>query len=301
MKNKNILESLFQVKDNNITLKEQLLVDCKTFGPMPKPKQLCITKYIPIKDRDGYIPPKKRKSRYSRSWKRVQAELEGRPNIQLLTTRDEYRGLTQKGKFFCTICNEQYEQLFNNFVHQHCGCPGCWSNKIISNDETKVGDFIETFYPYEIIRNCRDLIWNIETGRFVEIDLYLYDIRMGIEFQGTHWHSPLYYPEVCKKDIYKVVEFEKYGGVLRQIHEERWMENEPYIKVELKEEILQRVKEFKLYNELGLFYEIYGYNKKFDEGRDLKNRSYMEIDGVKTYTPVMVTKKVMNDFFASNI
>lgn len=60
------------------------------------------------------------------------------------------------------------------------------SKKTGSKQEDKLYEAIRAFYPNEIERNCRpDFLKNRKTGKNLEIDIYLPEIRVGFEYQGA--------------------------------------------------------------------------------------------------------------------
>lgn len=66
----------------------------------------------------------------------------------------------------CTICNEV--------------------NSNISGRETQLVDMIKNIYNGEIILNSRSVISPLE------LDIYLPELRIALEFNGLYWHSELY-------------------------------------------------------------------------------------------------------------
>lgn len=49
--------------------------------------------------------------------------------------------------------------------------------------ENRLADFIQSFYNEQMLINCRSIISP------KEIDIYLPDLKLGIEFNGIYWHS----------------------------------------------------------------------------------------------------------------
>lgn len=83
------------------------------------------------------------------------------------------------------ICKKHglFEQHYLNHL-QGKGCPKC--GNIISKNENELFEFIKLNYKDGIIRGDRKIL----NGK--EIDIYLYDINLGIEFNGLLWHSDKY-------------------------------------------------------------------------------------------------------------
>ena len=64
------------------------------------------------------------------------------------------------------------------------GCPHCWNSLLISASEKEVGDYISSIIGgKELVLNDRSIISPYE------IDIYIPDLSVGIEFNGEYWHS----------------------------------------------------------------------------------------------------------------
>ena len=87
------------------------------------------------------------------------------------------------------ICENKHEWLISldNFI-QNKGCPKC-SMAGYSKAEKEIVEFINTFYNNKVEENNRSIILNEYSGNYLEIDIYLPDINLAIEFNGKYWHS----------------------------------------------------------------------------------------------------------------
>jgi hypothetical protein len=66
-------------------------------------------------------------------------------------------------------------------------CPTCYPLEYcISKGETEMYEWIKTFYSGKVIRNDRTQL----SGK--EIDIYLPELNIGIEYCGIYWHSNLF-------------------------------------------------------------------------------------------------------------
>jgi intergrase/recombinase len=77
----------------------------------------------------------------------------------------------------------------NNILHnkQH-RCPYC--SRRTSKKEQAVRDYISTIYSGKVIYNERTLINNVINGKkYNELDIYIPDKNLAIEFDGLYWHS----------------------------------------------------------------------------------------------------------------
>jgi hypothetical protein len=96
----------------------------------------------------------------------------------------------KKIKLECAKCKEKYSIKNYNFYfrtnndYEICTkCNPVGSNFNISNMELQLLNFIKNNYNGEIILNSRDIISPYE------IDIYLPEINLAIEFNGLYWHS----------------------------------------------------------------------------------------------------------------
>jgi len=91
-----------------------------------------------------------------------------------------------------------------------------------SEMEEKLYLFIKKNYNGEILINSRNIISP------VELDIYLPELKLALEFNGLYWHSEAY-----KNNNYhltKTEECEKYGIQLIQIYEDDWIYKQDIIK-----------------------------------------------------------------------
>ena len=100
----------------------------------------------------------------------------------------------------CPICGKYDKHLLSNvFVLKTASyrkrrsaecvppvCCSCLKNRISSNYEQEIADYISTFYAGDLIRNDRKVL----KGK--ELDLFYPEARIAIEFNGDYWHSDIY-------------------------------------------------------------------------------------------------------------
>ena len=93
----------------------------------------------------------------------------------------DYDGDAKKVKIICPE-HGVFEQGAGSHIStkRKRGCPKC--SHIVSKQEVEVKDFLKTFYDGEIILNNRGLLG----GK--EIDIYLPEAKLAIEFNGLYWH-----------------------------------------------------------------------------------------------------------------
>ena len=123
----------------------------------------------------------------------------------------------------CIICPSHGEFWQEPCLHlSGSGCPNCCCN--ISKEEKKIYDYICGLVGDEnVIHNTRKLL---KSG---EIDIYIPNENIGIEFDGLYWHT-----ESQGKDksyhIKKTLEAQKLGIHLVHIFEDEWRNNELLVK-----------------------------------------------------------------------
>lgn len=128
-----------------------------------------------------------------------------------LFSEEEYIGQRTFYRFICNVHNIEFETSVFNLSFDHLQCPAC--NKKSSGPEKEVGDFLENL-GIKVERNYRGIISPYE------VDLYLRNLNIGVEFHGLYWHS-----EVNKR---QKLHFEKFfatkqkGTQLFQIYEDEW-------------------------------------------------------------------------------
>ena len=104
-----------------------------------------------------------------------------RANIQLLDTKEEFINNINH-KFKCLNCNTVFISDKTNI--QLLRCPECSKLYYVSNKELELRNFIQSLLPnIEIIANNRKTIYPLE------LDIYIPEKNLAIEFNGDYWHS----------------------------------------------------------------------------------------------------------------
>ncbi len=85
------------------------------------------------------------------------------------TTFHSFRDLSNKTGARCMVC-----YLQNNYI---------------SRFELEVREFVNSIYRGKVIYNDRTIVFNKNTGKFLELDLYLPDLNKAIECDGIYWHQ----------------------------------------------------------------------------------------------------------------
>lgn len=140
------------------------------------------------------------------------------PNIQVL---GKYERNNKPILMRSINCGHEFETSPINF-RAHPVCPIC-SNKR-SLEEIEISKFIRSIYSGQIIQNYK-LKQNNKT---LEIDIYVPERKLGIEFNGLYWHSDA---KVDKLYHYNKMKFFESAGIqLIQIFEDEWIEHKNEIK-----------------------------------------------------------------------
>lgn len=150
---------------------------------------------------------------------------------------------------YCPICQNKFEidkDLFYTRVitHKTKVCIIC--NPISntgSGKQLQLQSYITKIYNGNIVYNDK----NILNGK--EIDIYLPDLNLGFEFDGTYWHAdPRFYKEtdiiehkkitakeIWKRDKEKDILCENLNIQLVRVKEYDWINNNEYEKLKIKE------------------------------------------------------------------
>jgi len=149
-------------------------------------------------------------------------------DVDIETGIEDYNGhsIDNKYSFRCKVCDTVFED------HIDCGrkpiCPTCHHKpQTISS------------YEHEIVKFCRSLLPNshIETSnRDIipprELDIYISDIQLAIEFDGLYWHSSRFIMD-ANYHYTKTRQCEEKGIQLIHIFEDEWINKKEIVKSRL--------------------------------------------------------------------
>jgi hypothetical protein len=127
-------------------------------------------------------------------------------------------------EYITIICPEHGE--FNQWPDSHlqgCGCPKCGIKYNISESQLKY--FIKSL-NIEFIENSRDII------KPLELDIFIPDKNIAIEFNGLYWHSELFKDN--NYHLNKTNECNKKNIKLIHIFEDEWVYKKDIVKSRLK-------------------------------------------------------------------
>lgn len=100
-------------------------------------------------------------------------------NLKLLDSKEEYINNSEH-LYHCNSCNIDFKSKGINI--QTVRCPNCINNTF-SEEEKNLVKYIKTFYQGTIIENDRNIL------KPKELDIYIPEKKLAIEFNGTYWHS----------------------------------------------------------------------------------------------------------------
>lgn len=148
---------------------------------------------------------------------------------------EEYQG-TNKGivyKWKCVKCGNEFEQKIQSNFHTYekyeyiPRCLNCYPFLSgTSNCEKSVLDFVKSIYHGEILENNRSLISPYE------LDIYLPDKKLAIEFDGIYWHNSDNKPN--DYHLFKTEQCEKQGIQLIHIFEDEWINKRKIVEDRIK-------------------------------------------------------------------
>ena len=142
-----------------------------------------------------------------------------------LFSKEEYEGMRgcRRYSWRCVKCGtvfEDYRHSTSSFRRMSFFplCPNCYPPLAITSfKEKEVVDFIKSIYSGKVVENTREVISPLE------LDAYLPDKKIAVEFDGLYWHS-----EVNGKDIGyhlgKTIACETKGIRLLHVFEDEWIE-----------------------------------------------------------------------------
>ena len=167
------------------------------------------------------------KLKLSRAWKRIQ---KWKNHIIPLFTFQEYKGYDKIYKWKCVKCGNEFEQkIYTTGLGESRTIPRCqicYPNHASSIVEKELLDFIKSIYQGEIIRNNKEII------KPYELDIYLPEKNIAIEFNGIYWHNNKYKSE--NYHLMKTELCEKQEIHLIHIFQDEWLYKQEIVKDRIK-------------------------------------------------------------------
>jgi len=131
----------------------------------------------------------------------------------------------------CNVCKTKFSytrQYFTDSKFNPECCPACFPrDRSTSIAEDEIAEYISAF-PVKVVRNDRTIL---DGGR--EIDMYLPNINLAIEYNGLYWHSQKTLESANRDkhaDYYKYLELHAKGVQLISIYEDEWIKSKNIVK-----------------------------------------------------------------------
>ena len=149
--------------------------------------------------------------------------------------KQDYKGFRSQipYKWKCVFCSNQWQQTihmssnktFDKYIPRCLKCYPYVGG--FSNLEKQVVDFVKSICEFQIIQNDKNIISPYE------IDVYIPQKSMGIQFDGLIWHSNKF-----KKDdfnlLHKTQKCQQIGIKLIHVFQDEWIYNKDFVKKMIK-------------------------------------------------------------------
>lgn len=90
--------------------------------------------------------------------------------------------------WLCAVGHEWLAPPYNR-TKLGSGCPNCSSSGTSKMEKDLAQVVAAMVHPMEVELNSRKYITNPATGRGLELDVYVPELKVAIEFNGKYWHS----------------------------------------------------------------------------------------------------------------
>ena len=170
-------------------------------------------------------------------------------------------------KWKCLLCNKEFEACYTRFILSkavleqlnesydvkqhvlHARCLDCFpaaKSDGISIEELQLYEFIKSIYNGKIVQS-KHILKNsaIKGSHGLQIDIFLPDLNLGIEYNGVYFHSTKLVPK--QYHLTKTILAEQQGIKLIHIRSDQWLNNSSQIKILLEKIILGTIKLDELY------------------------------------------------------
>ena len=167
------------------------------------------------------------KLKLSRAWKRIQ---KWKNHIIPLFTFQEYEGYNKIYKWKCVKCGNIFEQkIYTTGLGESRTIPRCqicYPNHASSIVEKELLNFIKSIYQGKIIRSNKEII------KPYELDIYLPEKQVAIQFDGIYWHNNKHKSE--NYHLNKTESCEEQGIHLIHIFQDEWLCKQDIVKDRIK-------------------------------------------------------------------
>lgn len=146
-------------------------------------------------------------------------------HITPLFTKDSFSGVSknQRYTFQCVECDYIFDACINNGYIPRCKACAMKKVNVQSNGEREIISYIKSIYTGNVLERDRTIL----NGK--ELDIYLPDKNIAIEFNGIYWHSESqnhnkYY------HLKKTVQCSVRGIQLLHIYDYQWYQKQDIVK-----------------------------------------------------------------------
>jgi hypothetical protein len=143
---------------------------------------------------EGYSKHSSKAHMYASAIKKAEFEISEKFKI-VDYIKDNNSGTTSRINVICKKCEYEFTPFFKNALWKKIYCPKCngFSNR--SHAEDEIHSFITSLGITKIVKNTKEILPNLE------LDLYIPDLQIGIEYNGILWHSfGISYPNNAEKE-----------------------------------------------------------------------------------------------------
>lgn len=136
----------------------------------------------------------------------------------------------QSNKRVWWVCGKGHEWFVtpNDRVAHRTGCPHCARTNFSSDGEKALASWVGSVYTGDVVRNARSVVQGHE------LDIYLPDLNLALEFNGLYYHSSKFRSETYHRD--KTTDCVEKGVRLVHVWEHDWTD-----RMEIVKRMLSRV------------------------------------------------------------
>lgn len=176
-------------------------------------------------NRDPIVHEKKRRTRID-NW--LPTRLDGLAKlVRPLFSSSEYENTDQPLPWECIKCSTTFTDcLADGRVPR---CPVCFPLNRVNWNQQEVVDYVRSITTSPVLESVRTVI----TPK--ELDIFLPDEQVAIEYNGLYWHSELRHKEPKTHIKFKTDECNKLGLRLIHVYEDEWK-----FKVDIVKSIIRR-------------------------------------------------------------
>ena len=128
----------------------------------------------------------------------------------------------------CSRCGTTHDYDLSDGRWQHIHCPTCDGLPSSSYGEREMAEYVKSIYNGQIEQNYRI------DGK--ELDIYLPEKNIGIEFDGVYWHSELAYNTKYNL-LQKTKFFEEHGITVLHFFDVEWRDSKEIVKSMLESKL----------------------------------------------------------------